>query len=322
MRFLGVGQPMQLMETPDPVPAPGWVVLRVEAAGLCHSDSSILDGSMEYTMSTDDGELLRTTTPITLGHESAGTVHALGDGVTGFAIGDRVISGGPMIPRAAPGLTIDGGFAQYLAIPQEKLQPIPDGVSFEMAAVATDSIATAYSAVRTTGALQAGETVGVVGLGGLGLSGLRTAVLRGGVVFGVDVNPATFDAARQRGAVDCFTDTQTLSALKPDLVLDFAGTGVTTEGALSVIKRGGRVVVVGMMNDEARVNTHRLILGRQTLRGSFGRTAQDMTEVLDLLADGELQPELTIVAFSELNEAYETLNRGGVVGRMVTLPWQ
>jgi propanol-preferring alcohol dehydrogenase len=191
-----------------------------------------------------------------------------------------------------------------------------------MAAVSTDSIATAYSAVRTTGALQSGETVGIIGLGGLGLSGLRTAVLRGGVVYGVDVNPSAFDAARERGAVECFTDIKALAALKPDLVLDFAGTGATTEGALSIVKKGGRVVVVGMMNDSARVNTHRLILGRQTLRGSFGRTAQDMAEVLDLLATDELRPVLTTVALGELNEAYGRLDRGSVVGRLVTFPWR
>ena len=97
--------------------------------------------------------------------------------------------------------------------------------------------------MRTTGALQAGETVGIIGLGGLGLNGVRTAVLRGATVYGVDINPAAFAAARERGATDCFTDIGALAARKPDLVLDFAGTGSTTEGALDVVKRGGRVVV-------------------------------------------------------------------------------
>lgn len=98
------------------------------------------------------------------------------------------------------------------------------------------------------------------------------------------------------------------------------GTGSTTEQALSVVRTGGRVVVVGMAATAVTVDTHRLILGRQTLRGSFGRTATDMTEVLDLLAHGQLRPETTVVDLADLNEAYAQLERGKVVGRLVTHP--
>jgi len=315
------GHPMELQDIPIPDAAPGWVVLRVKAAGLCHSDLHILDGSMTHTMSTDEGELLSTTAPITLGHEIAGTVFELGDGVPNhFAIGDRVISGGPIIPRATPGLTIDGGFAEYVTVPHEKLQPIPEGVGFDEAAVSTDSIATAYSAVRTTAEVRTGETVAIVGLGGLGLNGVRTAALLGGTVYGVDVNPLTFDAARDAGAVECFAKLESLRDLQPDVIVDFAGTGSTTEQALDVVRSGGRVVVVGMAATATTIDMHRLILRRQTLRGSFGRTATDMAEVLDLLAQGQLQPETTVVDLADLNEAYARLERGEVVGRLVTHP--
>ena len=312
---------MELQDIPIPDAAPGWVVLRVKAAGLCHSDLHILDGSMTHTMSTDEGELLSTTAPITLGHEIAGTVFELGDGVPNhFAIGDRVISGGPIIPRATPGLTIDGGFAEYVTVPHEKLQPIPEGVGFDEAAVSTDSIATAYSAVRTTAEVRTGETVAIVGLGGLGLNGVRTAALLGGTVYGVDVNPLTFDAARDAGAVECFAKLESLRDLQPDVIVDFAGTGSTTEQALDVVRSGGRVVVVGMAATATTIDMHRLILRRQTLRGSFGRTATDMAEVLDLLAQGQLQPETTVVDLADLNEAHARLERGEVVGRLVTHP--
>lgn len=319
--MIAAGRPMELRDIPLPHAAPGWVVLRVEAAGLCHSDLHILDGSLTHTMSTEEGELLTTTAPITLGHEIAGTIFELGDGVPSrFAVGDRVISGGPMIPRAAPGLTIDGGFAEYVTVPHEKLQFIPDGVGFDEAAVSTDSIATSYSAVRTTAGVSAGETVAIIGLGGLGLNGVRTAALLDSTVYGVDINPLTFEAARAAGATDCFTEVEALRDVRPDVLVDFAGTGSTTEQALSVVRTGGRVVVVGMAATAVTVDTHRLILGRQTLRGSFGRTATDMTEVLDLLAHGQLRPETTVVDLADLNEAYAQLERGKVVGRLVTHP--
>ncbi|SCC66751.1 alcohol dehydrogenase, propanol-preferring [Rhodococcus qingshengii] len=321
MRMTVAGRPMELQDIPIPDAAPGWVVLRVEAAGLCHSDLHILDGSLVHTMSTEEGELLATTAPITLGHEIAGTIFEIGNGVpTHFSVGDRVISGGPMIPRATPGLTIDGGFAQYVTVPHEKLQPIPDGVGFDEAAVATDSIATAYSAVRTTAGVNAGETVAIIGLGGLGLNGVRTAALLDSTVYGVDVNPVTFDAARGAGATECFTEIESLRDLRPDVLVDFAGTGSTTEQALSVVRSGGRVVVVGMSAAAAKVDTHSLILRRQTLRGSFGRTVTDMAEFLDLLAQGHLRPETTVVDLADLNEAYARLERGEVVGRLVTHP--
>jgi propanol-preferring alcohol dehydrogenase len=312
---------MELLDIPRPVATPGWAVLRVEAAGLCHSDLHILDGSLVHTMSTEEGELLSTTAPVTLGHEIAGTVVELGDGVPdGFAIGDRVISGGPMIPRAAPGLTIDGGFAEYVTIPHEKLQAIPDSVNFDEAAVATDSIATAYSAVRTTAGVREGETVAIIGLGGLGLNGVRTASILGATVYGVDINPQSFDAARAAGATGCFTDVESLRDLRPNAIVDFAGTGATTEQALDVLCANGRVVIVGMAATATTVDTHRLILRRQTLRGSLGRTATDMGEVLDLIARGELRPQVTVVDLADLNEAYESLERGEIVGRLVTHP--
>jgi alcohol dehydrogenase, propanol-preferring len=320
MRFVGVNSPMEMKELPDPDPRPGWVVLEVVAAGLCHSDLYILNGGLKDTMSTDDGTMLQTTPPITLGHEIAGRVRALGDGVEGLEVGERVISGGPMMPHASPGLTIDGGFAELVAIPRAKVQRIPEGVSFEAAAVATDSVATAFSAVRTSGALRAGETVGIVGLGGLGLNGVRTGALCGGVVYGVDIDTGTFDAAIGLGAQECFTDIADLAPLRPNLIVDFAGTGETTRAALRALAPGGRVVLVGMAADVAPVDTHRLILGGKMLRGSLGRTADDMLDVLDLMAKGELQPVVTAVPFEELNEHYAQLERGAVVGRLVTHP--
>jgi len=321
VRFVEIGKPMQLQDVPNPEPRPGWVVIRVCAAGLCHSDLHILDGSLTHTMSTADGTLLKTEPPITLGHETAGTVYALGEGVEGFELGERVISGGPMLPESTPGLTIDGGFAQYLSLPKEKVQRIPESVDFAMAAVATDSIATSYAAVRSTGALQKGETVGIIGLGGLGLNGVRAAVLLGGHVYGVDVKENTFDAARERGAKDCFTDVAQLAAVKPHLIVDFAGIGSTTEVALDVVRPGGRVVLVGLATDRASIRTHNLVLGRKILRGSLGRSPQDMNEVLERLAQGELHPKLTHVPFDKLNEGYEELAQGKVVGRLFTDPW-
>src|SRR5262245_54438719 len=198
-RFNGPDVPLELTDVPGPVADPGWVVIDVEAAGICHSDVHIIDGP---------GAAWLKYTPITLGHEVAGTISRLGDGVEGFEVGEQV--GVALLSKQAdqrragvrcwPGLSVDGGYAEQIAVHSSTLVPIPDGVDAAAASVATDAIATAYHAVRSAGEALAGETVGVVGLGGLGLSAVRVATLLGCRVYGVDTNAATFDDARVAGA--------------------------------------------------------------------------------------------------------------------------
>lgn len=141
-QFTTTGEPLLLAEVPEPSPGPGQVVVDVRAAGLCHTDVGVL---------TDPGwmsTLIRT--PITPGHEVAGTVSALGDGVTGWSVGDRV-GICPTTPAGAPGFSTDGGFGQQVVIDAQALVPIPDGVPFALGAAGTDAGMTSYHAVITNG---------------------------------------------------------------------------------------------------------------------------------------------------------------------------
>ena len=314
MRFVGAGKPLRLVDLPDPLPQPGWVVLNVEAAGLCHSDVHVMRGAAWIAR-----------TPMTLGHEVAGTIAKVGKGVSGFQTGDRVgvalISHPPEVGRRyAIGIAFDGGFAEQAIAHVSTLVPIPEKVSFAEAAVATDSVATAYHAVRTAANARPGQVVGVIGLGGLGLNGVRTASLCGSIVYGVDINPATFKAAKKMGARECFADVAKLSDLKPEIIIDFAGASSTTAAAIEAVRPGGRVVLVGLAKEATTFRTHGLISNRVELVGSLGASKDELRQVYDFIAAGAIKPMVEEVPFLKLNEALQRLGEGGVVGRLFARP--
>jgi propanol-preferring alcohol dehydrogenase len=296
------------------------VTVEVRAAGLCHSDLYLMDGAA-FTSTT--GAKLAFDPPLTLGHEIAGEIAEVGDGVSGWSRGDRVVSAqDPSNARfGSPGNTFDGGIAQFCALPAARLVRIPDDVRDDLAAVATDSINTAFYAVKYSGALQLGERVGIVGLGGLGINALRTAVLLGGQVYGVDINPQGFGLARDAGATECLTDAAALQAVAPALVVDFVGSSDSVAASLESVALGGRVVVVGLASKQVRIDCYDLILGRKSLRGSHGGNFESMSEVFTFASEGKLGSELVHVPFEAVDRAYADL-RAGTVGprRLVTSP--
>lgn len=167
-QFTETHQPLVLNEVPEPSPGPGQVSIDVKAAGLCHTDIGVLH---------DDG--WRSTimfTPITMGHEVAGAVREVGEGVTDWVPGDRV-GICPTTPFGAPGFVTDGGFGHVVVVPADALVRIPEGVSYAQGAAATDAGMTSYHAVIVNGQTKAGDNVGIIGLGGLGQIGARAAVL-------------------------------------------------------------------------------------------------------------------------------------------------
>jgi propanol-preferring alcohol dehydrogenase len=279
--FTEVNAPLELVELPDPEPAPGQVVIDVKGAGLCHSDVGIIEGA---------GLPWIAKRPIVLGHEVGGVITALGDGVSGHAVGDRITIGYLKPPPWGPGLGRNGGYAEKTIVYADEIIPIPDEVSCVQAAVASDSSATAYHAVRSVGEVTGDSVVGIVGLGGLGLAGARFATLSGATVYGVDINPEVFDTALGLGVANVFTDVCDLDQFAPDVIVDFAGFGTTTAAALHAVRPGGAVVQVGLGAVEATISTNDLVLKQVRLVGSLGSAQTDLRAVLDLIATGEFTP--------------------------------
>ena len=307
--FKGAHEPLELIERSDPQAGPGQVVVDVRAAGLCHSDVGFMDGTLT--------SMLRKL-PLILGHEVAGTICEVGAGVTRFAVGDRVVLGGP--EEFAAGWTVDGGYATKCLAMASGLIPLPGSVSFVQGATATDAGQTAYGAVMGAGELRAGQKVGIIGLGGLGMTAARLAVINGAQVHAAEPRREVWAKAQACGVETIVADVKGLTSLNLDLIVDFAGFGSTTAGAIGAIRPGGLVVQVGLGRVEATISTAELVGKAVTLRGSRGGRAGDIAAVLAHMRKGELEIEASTVQFQDIPDSLERLKQGGVVGRLVATP--
>ncbi|MHB1017103.1 MAG: zinc-binding dehydrogenase [Coriobacteriia bacterium] len=308
--FTNTHVPLKLVEQPDPVIEPGKVIIDIKASGLCHSDVGALE---------DEGWLeIITKLPVIMGHEFAGVIAEVGEGVTEYKVGDRV-GVCPIGEGGSPGYQYDGGYADKVMVPAGNLVPIPENVSFAQGAAATDAGMTSYHAMFVTGGAKPGMKVGVIGIGGLGQIAGRAAVVAGCEVYGVDLSPAARDLGRELGMADVFENVTDLAAIAPDLIVDYAGFGTTTAQAIEVVAVGGTVVQVGMGRLEATINTRLLITKTVRLLGSMGGNNDDIANCYALMSSGDLDPLITEITFDEIGEGLDRLAAGGVKGRLVAI---
>jgi len=304
-QFTEIGAPLTLRDVPDPQPAPDEIVIDTKAAGLCHSDVSFIDGTLTPLLPF---------APITLGHEIAGVVSAVGSAVTGFAVDDRV-----GVPAAieGPGTSNDGGFAAHVAVRADLVVHVPDAVPWEQAAAATDAGLTSYHAVMVRGQVQPGMKVGIIGLGGLGSLGAQIALANGAQVYVAEVNDAVFPYARELGAHAVSSEISEFVDEELDVIIDFAGFGTTTAAAIETVRNRGRVVQVGLARPMGTINLNTLTLKSLDLVGSQAGTKEDCRAVLQLIAAGKLASRITTIAFEEIGEGIRRLEHGQVIGRLV-----
>ena len=308
-QFVYTHKPLELVDIPEPTPGPGEVMLDIKAAGLCHSDVGVLDD--ETWLATIP------TLPVVMGHEVAGVISAVGEGVEGWAVGDRVGVCPTAESPGAPGYVRDGGFTEkHVCLPGDLVR-MPEGMSFELAALGTDAGMTSYHAVMTVGGLKAGDKVGIIGLGGLGQVGARVAVVSGAEVHVAEVNEAVWDRAREIGAVSVVKDAAEWAGQDFDLVVDYAGFGTTTTAAAKAVRSKGTVVLVGMGKLQFSLDTMDVILKELRLFGSMGGTKDDIAAVYDLLAAGKIEPAVTVVDFEKIPDYLDKLRRHEVTGRVV-----
>jgi len=304
--FNGVGQPLERVQKDDPVPEANQVVVDVKAAGLCHSDVGFLDGTLTPILSC---------VPIVLGHEVAGVVSSVGPEVTGFEVGDRVAIAG--YQSDAPGIAQDGGFGSKAIGKVEQLVRIPEGVSFQQAAAATDAGQTSYNAVIGNAGVTADSVVGIVGLGGLGLTGARIAVLTGAKVYGATRNHDVWPKAKELGVLDVVSSVSELAQFEPDIIIDFAGAGETTADAMEVVKPHGKVVVVGLDKTEITISTMTLITRSVHLIGSNAGHKSDVEAVMQMMAEGDLEIIASSISWEDIPKGLELLEKGCVQGRLI-----
>jgi len=309
-QWTGTGRPLVLREVPVPTPAADEVVLRVRAAGMCHSDVGELDEPSWAEKITRN--------PITLGHEIAGEVVSVGSEVTGWEPGQR--AGVHPLGRTVPGYSRDGGYAGHHLAPAADLVAVPDGLSDELAAIGTDAGMTSHHAVATVAAVRSGTRVGIIGLGGLGQLGAQLAVHLGAEVHAADTKEQALALAQGWGLAGTFSDPVAMRGLELDVVVDFAGTGTSTSAAIEAVRAGGTVVMVGLGAEYTTVTTADVVRRRIRIAGSSGGTRADVEAAYQALAGGALRPTIERLPFAAVPEGIDRLRAGAVCGRLVVSP--
>lgn len=297
---------LKLQNRDKPSPGPGEVLIKVTAAGICHSDVGYVEGEIPIIVDL----------PIVLGHEVAGVIEEVGNGVTEFKVGDEVTQG--VTAQDAPGVTRDGGFGEYVTGKVDSLVHKPSNVEWSQAAAATDAGVTSYSGVVVHGEVEKGMRVGILGLGGLGLTGARIAVIQGAEVIGIEPREEVWRSAKDRGVSRVVKDVSELKGEDLDVVVDFAGFGNTTVGAFNAVKFGGKVVLVGLGKTKFDFESFDFITRAITLQGSTPvGNPEHLKAVLNMIDSGQLEIVSSNVGFEDIPDGLDRLTQGGVSGRLV-----
>jgi alcohol dehydrogenase, propanol-preferring len=330
----------ELLDVAEPKPGPGQVVLKVGGAGACHSDIHIL-----YEM-PDEGAA-PWPLPFTLGHETAGWVHALGPGVAGLEVGQAVAVHGAWgcgvcarcragienyCERPVPqgGLGIDGGMAEYLRVPDGRhLVPLPDGVDPATAAPLTDAGLTPYHAIRRSwGKLPPTATAVVIGVGGLGHMAVQilkaTTAAR---VVAVDSKPEALKLAHSLGADDVVSPGENAAASirevtkgqGADVVLDFVGSDDTMRLGIAAARPLGDVTIVGIAGGSYPLGFFGMPY-EVSVQTVYWGSRSELVELLELAARGLVRPEVTTFSLEKAVDAYRALHEGTLTGRAVVIP--
>ncbi|MGW2344105.1 Zn-dependent alcohol dehydrogenase [Streptomyces sp. NPDC001661] len=345
-----VGSPLEIADIDLPEPGPGQVRVRLAAAGVCHSDLSLANGTM------------RVPVPAVLGHEGAGTVVSVGEGVTHVAPGDGVVlnwapscgnchacglgevwlcanalAGAANIhaKRASDGSDLHPGlnvaaFAEETVVAANCLLPVPDGVPLTDAALLGCAVLTGYGAVHHSARVREGETVAVYGVGGVGLATLQAARIAGASkIIAVDVSPEKEALARAAGATDYVVAAETpantareIRGLTDkqgvDVAVECVGRAVTIRTAWESTRRGGRTTVVGIggKDQEVTFNALEIFHWGRTLSGCvYGNCdpAQDLPVLAEHIRAGRLDLSTLVterIALDGIPAAFDNMVAG------------
>jgi propanol-preferring alcohol dehydrogenase len=326
-----IGAPLRPSTRPIPEPRAGEVRVRITACGVCGSDVFLQKGGFGKAV----------TLPVIPGHEAAGIVDALGDGVDGVAVGDQValyyITTPPDDPWAARGrpnispdvrrmgVDMDGAFAEYVLRPAAALIVPPAPVPSEVLAVLTDAVATPLHGLKRVAKLQPGETLVVLGIGGLGSNAVQLGKAMGARVIAVTRSEAKLRLARELGADETVAadDGDPVAAVKgmtgghgPDVVIQCVGSAIAMGGP------GGRVVLIGASLEPFRARAVDIFWRELAVLGSRGFVPDDIRDAIDLYLDGTLTVDHLVGSLRPLDEADRALEdlRAGRVLRSVLVP--
>jgi 2-desacetyl-2-hydroxyethyl bacteriochlorophyllide A dehydrogenase len=339
VRMVAVGKPLEMFDLPIPEVGDRDVLVRVRAAGVCHSD-------VHYRLGKSPVRPL----PLTLGHEVAGVVEAVGKATRRIKPGDRVVlnymitcgdcyycnSGNEQF--CASGLMIghytNGGYADYIVVPERGVLVLPDEIPFEQGATLMCASATSFHALRKA-RLAAGETLAIFGAGGLGMSAIQLGQILGALeVYAVDINPAKLALAARYGAIPINArDGDPAAQIREktgsrgvDVAIELIGLAETMKQALKSLAIQGRVVIAGIGDQPLPVQTYSELIGPEAeIIGSNDHLLQELPQLIELARRGTL--DLTQVVSRtipldavEINKTLDALEHFSSEVRTVIVP--
>ncbi len=314
-----------IMDFPEPTPGPGEVKILVKEAGLCGSDIHIWHDTI----------VIKTRPPVVIGHEFAGEVVEIGEGVTLFEKGDRVVAE-PNIGRCGKcdfckdglpsmclethtmGYWYNGGFAKYTVVPQQYLHRIPDNVSYTAAAL-TEPLTCVIHAICYRSRVNAGDVALVSGPGAIGLMAMQVAKVQGAkvVVSGTDADAHRLELAEKLGADRTVNiqkeDLQSVlmemtGGYGPDVVLECSGAPAATNMGLKLLRGAGRFIQVGLPGSRVNFDVEQICYKDVKFYGTMGSITSDWRIALKLLASGQVQTEPLVshkLPITEWEKAFE-----------------
>ena len=354
-------QPLNIEEVELDPPGPNEVLIQIKAAGLCHSDLVAIDGERPKPV------------PIVLGHEAAGVVVETGPGVNVVEIGDHVVpsyvascghcdmcrEGRPALCIPATKANVDGtlfggairlhkngerifhhsgvaAFAEYAVVSQNAVIKINKSIPFHHAALFGCAVATGVGSVINTANIKPGQSVAIVGLGGVGLSALLAALVSGaGQLVAIDVNDEKLELARQLGAhltfnatsETCIDDVREATGGGTHIAVETAGVARALDMAFKVTRRGGSTIAAGMPGPKASITLSHLCLAgeERTMKGSYMGScvpSRDIPRYMGLFGDGKLPIDrLTShqIGLDDLNQAFDRMVDGSALRQVLVL---
>ncbi|MFN8371288.1 MAG: alcohol dehydrogenase catalytic domain-containing protein [Anaerolineae bacterium] len=326
------GQPLTMEDRAAPEPAADEVIIQTKACGIDGTDLKLVDG-FGYTPQL----------PFVMGHEIAGVVHQPGKDVTDFQVGERVIVYNFLICGKCPYclthreqlcvnmrgvmgvLVAHGGFGEYVKVPARQLVRLPDNVSWEDGAICCDAGLTALHGLERAH-VGLGDTVLIIGVGGVGSVLTQLAQQAGAHVIAADANPQKASWAEENGAHHFLNSDDRLpqavrdltKGMGADCVLDVVGKEGTMSAGLNSLRRGGRMVIIGYTPDALPLPGKQLAQNELEVIGTRAGRRQDLANCVRLVAEGRIKPIVRYrYPIAQVNEALSLLRSGTALGRIV-----